>query len=225
MEHVPYESLGVLEDEFYNQNHVITKTALYRKPEFPHPDEVDFLVIMGGPMGANDEGDYHWLSKEKQFVERTIENSVPVVGICLGAQIIASVLGAEVYPAKYTEIGWYPVKLTDDGKSNALMRGWPDEPQVFHWHGDTFDLPDQAVHLARSEGCENQAFIYDDRVLGLQFHVEMRPKDIQDMLNFSGDHGERGPYVQETSEIENQLDKCERINALARGTVRELMED
>lgn len=223
LQHVPYERPGIIEDWVKEGKHVLTRTQLFRSPEFPDLDEVDLLIVLGGPMGANDESEYSWLSREKGYVESALEAEVPVLGICLGAQIIASVLGADVHTAKYDEVGWFPIELTEEGKSHPLVRGWPDELDVLHWHGDAFEIPDGATHLATSDGCENQAFVHDDLALGLQFHVEMRPEDVRYMLDSAGDHGLRGPRVQEAETIREGVDRAERGNVLMKGTLKNLV--
>lgn len=219
LQHVPYERPGVIEEWIEENGHVLTRTQLYRSPDFPDLSEVDFLVVLGGPMGAEDESEYSWLSREKAFVEEALENDIPVLGVCLGAQIIASVLGSDIYTAKYDEVGWFPIQLTEEGRNHPFLRAWPEEFDVFHWHGDTFDIPEGATHLVESSGCENQAFVYDDRALGLQFHVEMRPEDVEYMLEFGGDHDLQGPRVQDNEQILDQSQKCERGNALLKETL------
>jgi GMP synthase-like glutamine amidotransferase len=223
LQHVPFEKPGIIEDWFNEHNGVLTRTQLYRQPEFPSLDELDFLLVLGGPMGANDEADYPWLVEEKKYIESAIERSIPTLGVCLGAQLIASVLGSDVYPASYEEAGWMPISLTQDGAQHPLLRGWPDEVTVFHWHGDTFDLPDSATRVAESKGCDNQAFVYEESVIGLQFHTEMRADDIRYMLDFLGESDMKGPYVQDRNTIRNGLDNFQQPNALMKKTLNELL--
>lgn len=214
VQHVPYERPGVIGQWSRSNNHVLTTTKVFREPEFPDPSEVDLLLVLGGPMGANDEVDYPWLSAEKRFIEECMDESAVVLGVCLGAQLIADVLGSDVYKAKYSEIGWYPIELTDEGSTHPLFETWPDELDVLHWHGDTFDLPDGATRIASSQGCENQGFVYDETVIGLQFHVEMTAGDIEYMLEFAGDDVDPGPYVQSEDEILADLETANKLNTL-----------
>lgn len=215
LQHVPFEKPGVI-DQWADSNHdVLTMTKLFREPSFPDPEELDMLVVLGGPMGANDEVDYPWMSLEKRFIEECMETSTVVLGICLGAQLIADVLGSDVYKAKYNEVGWYPIELTEEGKGHSLTKTWPENPEVFHWHGDTFDLPDGATRLASSQGCENQAFVYDETVIGLQFHIELTVEDIEYMLEFLADDIPRGPYCQAEAEIRADIEKANTVNTLA----------
>jgi GMP synthase-like glutamine amidotransferase len=219
LQHVPYERPGVIEDWTKENGHVLTRTQLYRSPVFPDLADVDFLVVLGGPMGAEDESEYPWLNPEKAYLEEALGNDVPVLGICLGAQIIASVLGSDIYTARYDEIGWFPIQRAEEGKDHPYLRSWPEEFDVFHWHSDTFDLPEGATHLTENSGCENQAFVYNDQALGLQFHVEMRPRDVEYMLEFAGEHDVQGPRVQDDELILEQRKKCERGNVLLKDTL------
>lgn len=172
-QHVPFENLGIIEDWALNNGFEISSTQFYRDPVISIPDQIDWLVIMGGPMGIYDEDRYPWLSLEKHAVLQAVEQGKVVLGICLGAQLIADVLGAGIRPNAYKEIGWYPVYLhsgiLDHPVADVLDPQW----EVFHWHGDTFDVPDGARLLASSLACRSQGFIYGDRVLGLQFHMEV----------------------------------------------------
>jgi len=171
--HVPFEGLGCIEQWITKNNHSVTYIRLYEKHELPDMNAIDWLIVMGGPMGVYDEAIYPWLSEEKTFIKQAIEAGKTVLGICLGSQLIAEVLGAKVYPNKQKEIGWFDVALSERAKTDSLFAGFEDKFPVFHWHGDTFDLPEGSKHLISSEVCKNQAFLYNDKVLGLQFHFEV----------------------------------------------------
>ena len=132
----------------------------------------DILVILGGPIGANDDADYPFLKDEIATLERRAKSGRPVLGICLGAQLMARALGARVYPAHAKEIGWAPIRLTDEGRGSCLAALSPNGEPVMHWHGDTFDLPDGARRLASTDICPNQAFAWGPAWLALQFHAE-----------------------------------------------------
>lgn len=157
------------------------------------------LVIMGGPMSVNDEDKFPWLSLEKQFVREFIESGKSVLGVCLGAQIIASAMGAKVFPNPVKEIGWFPVRAAGSIDESAFK--FPPLKTVFHWHGETFDLPPGAVRLAESEGCVNQAFQLGKHVIGLQFHLETTPKSAREIVSHG--RGELVPsrYVQTEEKI------------------------
>lgn len=170
LQHVPFEGLGSIEPWLESAGHQITGSRLYASPELPPPESIEALIVMGGPMSVNDEDEYSWLSGEKRLVREVIGVGKPVLGICLGAQLIASALGARVYLNTEKEIGWFPFQ----GLASEDPTGFrfPQSARAFHWHGETFDLPHGATRIARSASCENQAFQYGDSTLGLQFHLE-----------------------------------------------------
>ncbi|GBE53981.1 glutamine amidotransferase [archaeon BMS3Bbin15] len=134
----------------------------------------DLAVILGGPMSVNEEEKFPYLAEEKSFIKRTIGADKPLLGICLGSQLIASALGAEVYPSKGKgrELGWYPLRLTEEGKKDIALSEFPESFDVFQWHGETFDLPENAILLASSELYKNQAFRIG-KSYALQFHFEV----------------------------------------------------
>jgi GMP synthase-like glutamine amidotransferase len=171
-QHVAFEGLGSIQPWLESRGAVITGTRFFEEPAaMPNTGDIDLLVVMGGPMSVNEEDLYPWLKAEKRFVEEMIKEGKSVLGICLGAQLIANALGARVYPNGEKEIGWLPVQSVEN-PSKARAFSFPPQSLVFHWHGETFDLPSGAVHLARSEVCEHQAFQVGERAIGLQFHLE-----------------------------------------------------
>ena len=184
LQHVPFEGLGSIESWLQRAGYQVTATRFYDSDELPPPAEVDLVVAMGGPMSVNDDEQYPWLAAEKRFIRAAIELQRPVLGVCLGAQLIASACGAAVYPNTVKEIGWLPIQGVaaeaggdgegDTGAEPATFR-FPPFLEVFHWHGDTFDLPDGAVRLARSNGALNQAFQLGGSVMGMQFHLDTTP--------------------------------------------------
>lgn len=172
LQHVPFEGIANIGKWAKGKDYPVTGTALYEAHGLPALDEIGFLVVMGGPMGVYDEKNFPWLLEEKKFIEQAIKKNKTVLGICLGAQLIADVLGAKVYKNRYKEIGWHPVSLTKDAKSSKVFSGFKDRFIAFHWHGDTFDIPAGAKRIAGTEACENQAFEYNGKIFGLQFHLE-----------------------------------------------------
>ena len=196
LKHVTFEGPAGIADWAEAQGHLITLTPLYEGVPVPDLDAFDWLVVMGGPMGVGDESVHPWLAAEKAFIGRAIAAAKTVLGVCLGAQLIAEALGARVYPNPEKEIGWMPVELTESGRASPLTGFLPASLDVFHWHGDTFDLPPGAVRLVRSGPCANQAFIYDGRVLGLQFHLESTPASVADILAHCAQDIVPAPYVQ-----------------------------
>jgi GMP synthase-like glutamine amidotransferase len=194
LQHVPFEGPFGIADWAGARGHALTVTPLYAEALPPDPTTFDWLVIMGGPMGVHDESQYPWLVAEKALI--SIEAGKTVVGICLGAQLIAAVLGARVYRNREPEIGWLPITLTAAGQASPVCGFLPPALQVFQWHGDTFDLPDGALHLARSAVCEQQAFLYDGRVLGLQFHLESTRDSVAGLCAACADEIVPGAQVQ-----------------------------
>jgi GMP synthase-like glutamine amidotransferase len=171
----------------------------FKSASLPHPNQIDLLVIMGGPMSINDEDAFPWLVPEKQFIREMIASGKPVLGICLGAQLIAGALGADVYPNGAKEIGWFPIQGIPSG--GRLTFRFPSSMKVFHWHGETFDLPSGAIRLARSKGCENQAFQIGRSVIGLQFHLETTPASARDLVRNCRHELIPSRYVQTENEI------------------------
>ncbi len=194
--HVPFEGPAGIADWARARGHSIALTPLYAGVPVPDLGDFDWLLIMGGPMGVGDEAAHPWLAAEKRFIREVIVAGRTVVGVCLGAQLIAEVLGARVYPNPVKEIGWMPVELTQAGHGSPLFGFLPPALEVFHWHGDTFDLPPGALHLARSRSCANQAFVYDGRVLGLQFHLESTPESVTAIVAECADEIVPGPHIQ-----------------------------
>ncbi len=180
--HVPFEGSAVIADWARRRGDTLSLTPVFEGQGLPRPTDFDWLIVMGGPMGVHDEAEHPWLAAEKRFLGEAIAAGKTVVGICLGAQLIAHALGAAVHPNPEREIGWFPIELTEAGRSSSVLGFLPDRIQVFHWHGDTFELPPGAIHLARSAACSQQVFLYDGRVLGLQCHLESTPEGVADLL-------------------------------------------
>lgn len=198
-QHVPFEGLGSIEHWLQQRRARIGVTRFYTGDALPNPAKVDFLIVMGGPMSVNDEDEYPWLMLEKQFIRDFIASGKPVLGICLGAQLIAGALGAAIYPGEQKEIGWWPIQRAENLPDNAFA--FPDNMTVFHWHGETFDLPENAVRLASSPACANQAFQLGENVIGLQFHLETTPASADDIVEHCRDELLKAPYVQTEEEI------------------------
>jgi GMP synthase-like glutamine amidotransferase len=201
-QHVPFEGLGRLESRLLRAGCRLSCTRFFENPETPDPDAVDFLVAMGGPMSANDEALHPWLAAEKEFIRRFLAAGKPALGICLGAQLFANALGERVYPNPQKEIGWFPVEglpPSDPSRDLSAFR-FPAAFDAFHWHGETFDLPPGAIHLARSRACENQAFQIG-RAIGLQFHLETTPESARALIRHARAELVPGPFVQTEAEL------------------------
>jgi GMP synthase-like glutamine amidotransferase len=176
IQHVPFEGPGYIAHWAQQHGYSLTFSHLYAGDPLPSVADIERLVIMGGPMGVGDESRYAWLSAEKALIRDFVPTKKPILGICLGAQLVAEALGGCVEPHLHHEIGWFPIQRTPAGQQMPFTQAWPDGLQVLHWHGDRFTVPEGATHLIRSAACEQQGFCYGDHVLGLQCHLEMTPE-------------------------------------------------
>ncbi|MCW8957358.1 MAG: type 1 glutamine amidotransferase [Gammaproteobacteria bacterium] len=199
LQHVPFESLGSIEPCLKKAGYEISSTQFFNSEELPEIADIHFLVVMGGPMSVNDEQEHPWLTAEKKFIKNAIEAGKPVLGICLGAQLIANSMGGEVFQNAEKEIGWFPVEAVKS-KTNSVFQ-FPEKTDVFHWHGETFRLPNGAIQIAKSKGCENQAFQIGTNVIGLQFHLETTPASAQAIVENCRDELVDGEYIQSESGI------------------------
>lgn len=214
-QHVPFEGLGVFEDWASMPGNGLTGTKFFEDEKLPFVDICDLLIVMGGPMGVNDTNEYPWLKKEKEFIEKALKRGKKVLGVCLGAQLLAEVLGAKVYKNKEKEIGWHDIDMVEGGRELGIIKDFGTTEKVFHWHGDTFDLPDGATHLFKSEACENQSFIYNNQALALQFHIELTETGIVNLIENCGHElSEKGQYIQKAETLVNQ-DFIRKSNRLA----------
>lgn len=201
LQHVWFEDLGMIEDWALGNNSSITRTAFYNDEPLPDMDDIDWLFIMGGPMNIYQYDQYPWLRDEKSFIKSAIDQGKQVVGVCLGAQLIADVLGAKVVKQKHKEIGWFPMRNLCQNQS-TIFSSLPKDYFGLHWHQDTFDIPFDAIRLSESEACRNQGFsCLDDRVIGLQFHLELKKQGIARLVRECAEELEGGPYVQSENEI------------------------
>jgi GMP synthase-like glutamine amidotransferase len=183
LQHIAVEGPGRLASLLQRHGWELVTTALYAGERLPAaPQEYQAIIIMGGPMGVYDEADYAFLHAEQTFLQRALAQNVPMLGICLGSQLLARALGARVYRNRRKEIGWYTVDLTPEGRTDPLFQGVSSPVPVFQWHGDAFELPPGAVALASSPQCTHQAFRYGARVYGLLFHLELVPAMIHSWL-------------------------------------------
>jgi GMP synthase-like glutamine amidotransferase len=195
LQHVPFEGLGAIEPWLLARGHSISSTRFFAGETLPGSlNAVDWLVVMGGPMNVYQYRDHPWLPSEKRLIREAILAGRRVLGVCLGAQLIADALGGTVFQNAEREIGWFPVRSVSSAASSPFA--FPEETPVFHWHGDTFSLPVGGTLLARSDGCEHQAFAVGTRVLGLQFHLEMSAADIRRIAHDCADELAPGRYIQ-----------------------------
>ncbi len=178
IQNAPGEHLGYFE-------HILEEQGIpyqYTTPAgFPSIKGFSQLIVLGGPMGVYEEDKYPFITEETRYIRRAISLGVPVLGICLGAQLMARALGGRVFPGGAKELGWLPVRLTEEGKKDDVTGGLPSEFVAFHWHGDTFTLPNKVRHLAASDMYENQAFRYGSSY-ALQFHLEITEEMVRDWV-------------------------------------------
>jgi GMP synthase-like glutamine amidotransferase len=206
LQHEPFESPGAILTWAHEHGHTLTSTMLYNNEPLPSIELFDMLVIMGGSMSVYDKRLYSWMNGELRFIESAIKENKAVLGICLGAQLIAHSLGAAVYKNKNREIGWFPISLTPEGSSSGLFKAWPDAFTMFHWHGDTFDVPSGAVRTAFSKATVNQAFEYGGKTVALQFHPETTLVDLELFLSNCGDDCRTADtFVQTIEQIREQV--------------------
>ncbi|WP_298908455.1 type 1 glutamine amidotransferase [uncultured Nostoc sp.] len=217
LQHVPFEGLASIEQWATKKDYILTATKFYNGETLPSVDDLDWVIVMGGPMNIYEDDKYPWLTLEKHFIKEAIKKNKIVTGICLGSQILADVLGSKVYKGQEKEIGWYPIEVTTEAQKYPVFASFPTSLFVFHWHGDTFDLPSGAVRLAYSEVCPNQAFIYGDRVLGLQFHLESTKDSIRQIIENCVSELVAGKYIQKPEEMLARDDNFSNINTAMYG--------
>jgi GMP synthase-like glutamine amidotransferase len=199
LQHVPFEGLASMEHWLLARGAQLSRTRFFQPdPQLPSPEGWDLIIVMGGPMSVNDEAALPWLVAEKAFLRQAIAAGLPVLGVCLGAQLIANAQGAAVHAAPQREIGWFEIEGLP---VPAGVFAFPPQLAVFHWHGETFDLPTGAIRLARSAACENQAFQLGRRVIGLQFHLEITPAAAAVMISHGRAELTPDPYVQTESAL------------------------
>lgn len=196
LQHVPFEAAAAVADWAKARDHRLTSWAVY-EGDLPNLADVEFLVVMGGPMNIYQESEYPWLAREKTAIKAAIARGAVVLGICLGAQLVADALGGNVVRNEEMEIGWFPVELTTEGRHLRLVEDLPLRFVALHWHGDTFSIPPGAVHVAASAACRNQAFAYDEgRVVGLQFHLEETPESLRGLIEHARGELAPGKWIQ-----------------------------
>ncbi|MCX6677200.1 MAG: type 1 glutamine amidotransferase [Methanothrix sp.] len=213
LQHVPFEDLANIEAWAKTRGHDLSRTRLFSDEALPEMAHFDWLIIMGGPMNIYEQDKYPWLAREKEFISQAIAGNKMVLGICLGAQLMADVLGGIVRRNRHREIGWFPVSLTKEGRAAPIFSVLPERFTALHWHGDTFDIPPGAVRTAESTACSNQAFALG-KAIGLQFHLESSQESIDHLLENCADELTEGPYVQKPEELSARPDRFSQIRGL-----------
>lgn len=221
-QHVAFEGPGDIATWAAARGHTLTYTRFYQNENLPDPAEVDFLLVMGGPMGVYDEQQYSWLSEEKNFIRKAMDSGIYILGICLGAQLIAHCAGAEVKAAPNKEIGWFPVHATKESADVAWFERWfANGLMCFHWHGDRFELPAGAIDLARTEGNDHQAFLLNKRILGLQFHAEVTAAALQGFIEHGRHELISSAFIQDATTILSPEQPVAELNAM----MHQLLDD
>jgi GMP synthase-like glutamine amidotransferase len=202
IQHVPFENPGSILVWAAQKGHEASCTLVYAGEKLPLVESFDWLVVMGGPMNIYEDALYPWLAEEKAFIKESIDGGKVVLGLCLGAQLIADAIGGAVTKNPVKEIGWHSVTMTDDARASSLFSFLGGEPVVFQWHGDTFGvLPSGATVLAKSGVCAYQAFVYKKRVFGFQFHLENTLESIANLIANCESELVPSAYVQTAGEI------------------------
>jgi len=215
LQHEECEPLGIFEELLKKKGVEYKYCRLYEDEAPANLNKYNALILMGGPMNVYQEKEYPFLKDDDRLIKEALNKKKPVLGICLGAQLIAKALGAKVYKGREKEIGWHKLRLTKEGKKDSIFRGFEKEFMVFQWHGDTFDMPKGAVHLASSDTVPNQAFRFNNSY-ALQFHLEVTAEMIRDWLKEYGEEIKslRGKIDQE--KILSDTDKhAKNLNELA----------
>jgi GMP synthase (glutamine-hydrolysing) len=199
--HAPFEGLGVIGHWLQKKNYPLQETHTYRGDTVRRVDDFDWLIVMGGPQNLKNLGKYPYLQPEIQLIKQAIQHDKLVVGICLGAQLIAESLGAKTEASPEKEIGFFPLELTEKGHVDPIMRHFPERFPAGHWHSDMPGLPPEASILAASPGCPRQIIRFKPRVYGLQCHLEFTADDIRNLIHHAGDDLTAGRYTQTRDEL------------------------
>jgi len=213
-QHDNFEDADSIGDWCKAHHHSTSVTRFDQDPVFPEPGSFDWLVIMGGTMGVYEESVHPWLTREKEFIGHAIRDGKVVLGICLGSQLIANVLGAKVYKHSQPEIGFFPVRFNARAQADPVFHVFGEELTVLHVHNDTFDLPAGATVMASSELTPNQAFRFGEHVYALQFHFEVTEKKVSSFVEQAFSEELSGDWIQTAPEILGNAGLCDKNNRI-----------
>ncbi len=212
LQHVAFEDIGSMQQDLKREGHSLTTTHWYKGEQAPEVDSLDVLIIMGGPMGVYDEAKHPWLAAEKVFLAACIGAGKKIIGICLGAQLISCVLGAKVRPNTHREIGWFPLTINPSAGNNPIAKILANCAQVFHWHGDTFELPAGATLIASSAACAHQAYVINEQIYAFQFHLETTEISATALIGNCAEDLDNSTYVQTAKQIMQKTENFTAIN-------------
>lgn len=205
LQHVPYEPPAAIATWAHERALPLSIIHQYTNDTpLPSMDAFDWLVVMGGPMGVYDDALFPWLADEKRFIRRAIDGGKTVIGICLGAQLIAQALGAAVTKNSHKEIGIFPIRILPPAAAyDSIFRDIPESFPAFHWHGDTFDVPNGALPFAANAACENQGFVVEHRIFAFLFHIEATKESVGILMDAGADElHEIGEWIMKREDIE-----------------------
>ena len=200
LKHADYDGPAFLPDWAAGLGHKLTHVMVPAGEPLPDTGDFDALIVMGGPMSLGQEAVHPWIGAERRLIEQTMAADKPILGICLGAQLMAQVLGARVAPGPHPEIGWFPVQITQEARNSWLDGALPERFRSFFWHEETFGIPAGAIHIARTPAYDNQGFVFG-RHLALQFHLEVTPEWAARLVARDAAQLVEHPYIQSADDI------------------------
>jgi len=223
-QHVPFEGPGSISQWAASKSYPVNATRWDLGEIPPSLSGFDLLVVMGGPMSVHDTSRHSWLSIEMEYLRRAIDKNKTILGICLGAQLLAQVLGAEITANDHPEIGWFPITRSERLSDTGLHAIIPAKMEVFHWHAETFTLPDECSPIAASDACANQGFLFGNKVIGLQFHLEMTMASASLLIDNCRGGLIPGDYIQTEAQMLAQPEKFHQANRVM-DAILEYLED
>ena len=225
LQHVPFEDIGSLNKDIQELGFSLTTTHWYKGDSAPALESFDVLIVMGGPMGIYDEHLHPWLAAEKKFIAAAVNAGKKIMGICLGAQLLACVLGEKVTRNSHREIGWFPLHINAEASDHPIAKILATCAHVFHWHGDTFGLPENAQLIASSDACKHQAFVVENRIYGFQFHLETTEVSANALIENCVEDLDNSTFVQTAEEMLRDKQKFISINQAMSEIFNQLLKE